>query len=452
MTQPSLNFGPIRRIFSVAELSLEIRNLLERQFPDVWVTGEVSNLRAAGSGHLYFTLKDETAQLRAVCFRNQARYLKFKPQDGLAVIARGRLSLYEARGEYQLYVEFLEPAGLGALQLAFEQLKQKFAAEGLFDPGRKKPLPMLPRSIGVVTSPTGAVIRDILRILRRRFRNINVLLYPVKVQGEGAAQEIAQGIEYFNRKAPVDVMIVARGGGSLEDLWAFNEEAVARAIAASNIPVISAVGHETDFTIADFVADLRAPTPSAAAELVVRHKQDLVTELYNRMRHLSQVIRLKISEARQAVTELRLHQAFQTLATRLAERAQRVDEGVSSLERLMHSRLHAARQEWLRASAGVVRYDFSRHLRLKHAVLDERGQRLQNDFRCFLTERHNRLAQLRSVLEERSPRTILERGYSVTRDATGKIIRDAAWVPIGAEVSIRLARGELGVVVRESKT
>ena len=275
MTQPSLNFGPVRRIYSVAELSLEIRNLLERQFPDVWVTGEVSNLRAAGSGHLYFTLKDETAQLRAVCFRNQARYLKFKPQDGLAVIARGRLSVYEARGEYQLYVEFLEPAGLGALQLAFEQLKQKLAAEGLFDPARKKPLPMLPRVIGVVTSPTGAVIRDILRILHRRFRNINVLIYPVKVQGEGAAQEIAQGIEYFNRQAPVDVMIVARGGGSLEDLWAFNEEVVARAIAASKIPVISAVGHETDFTIADFVADLRAPTPSAAAELVVRRKQDL---------------------------------------------------------------------------------------------------------------------------------------------------------------------------------
>ena len=234
------------------------------------MTGEVSNLRAAGSGHLYFTLKDETAQIRAVCFRNQARYLKFKPQDGLAVIARGRLSVYEARGEYQLYVEFLEPAGLGALQLAFEQLKQKLAAEGLFDPARKKPLPVLPRVIGVVTSPTGAVIRDILRVLHRRFRNINVLIYPVKVQGEGAAQEIAQGIEYFNRNAPVDVMIVARGGGSLEDLWAFNEDVVARAIAASNIPVISAVGHETDFTIADFVADLRAPTPSAAAELVVR--------------------------------------------------------------------------------------------------------------------------------------------------------------------------------------
>ena len=297
MTQPSLNFGPIRRVYSVSELSLEIRNHLERQFPDVWVRGEVSNFRAAGSGHLYFTLKDETAQIRAVCFRNQARYLKFKPQDGLAVIARGRLSLYEARGEYQLYVEFLEPAGFGALQLAFEQLNQKFAAEGLFDAARKKPLPMLPRSIGVVTSPTGAVIRDILRILQRRYRNAGVLLYPARVQGEGAAQEIAEGIQYFNARPAVDVMIIARGGGSLEDLWAFNEEVVARAIAASKIPVISAVGHETDFTIADFVADLRAPTPSAAAELVVRQKEDLTAELENRTRHAAQLIRLKISRS-----------------------------------------------------------------------------------------------------------------------------------------------------------
>jgi len=240
--QPSLNFEPVRKIYSVSELTLEIRDLLEKRFLDVWVSGEVTNLRAAGSGHLYFTLKDEKAQLRAVCFRNQARYLKFKPQDGLAVIVRGHLSVYEARGEYQLYVEFLEPAGVGALPLAFEQLKQKLAGEGLFDAARKKPLPMLPRTVGVVTSPTGAVIRDILRILRRRFRNINVLLYPVKVQGEGAAQEIAQGIEHFNARSPVDVMIVARGGGSLEDLWAFNEEVVARAIAASKIPVISAVG------------------------------------------------------------------------------------------------------------------------------------------------------------------------------------------------------------------
>ena len=265
-----LDFQPQRKIYSVSELSQQIRNLLEKEFPDVWVVGEVSNFRAASSGHLYFTLKDESAQIRAVCFRNQARYLKFRPQDGISVIARGHLSVYETRGEYQLYIEYLEPAGLGALQLAFEQLKQKLAAEGLFDPGRKKPLPLLPRTVGVVTSPTGAVIRDILRVLRRRFRNMNVMLGPVKVQGEGAAEEIVEGIKTLNRQTGVDVIIVARGGGSLEDLWAFNEEIVARAIAASKIPIISAVGHETDFTIADFVADLRAPTPSAAAALVVR--------------------------------------------------------------------------------------------------------------------------------------------------------------------------------------
>jgi exodeoxyribonuclease VII large subunit len=310
---------------------------------------------------------------------------------------------------------------------------------------------MLPRTIGVVTSPTGAVIRDILRILHRRFRNINVLLYPAKVQGEGAAQEIALGIEFFNRKAPVDVLIVARGGGSLEDLWAFNEEVLARAIAASKIPVISAVGHETDFTIADFVADLRAPTPSAAAELVVRRKEDLAGELYDRARHLAKMIRLKLSETRQALTELRMHQVFQTLGTRIAERAQRVDEGVGALQRLLRLRLHTARQEWLRASAGVVRYDFFRHLKLKRAVLEEREQRFQNDFRRFLTERRNRLAQLESVLQERSPRTILERGYSITRDAEGKVVRDAAQIAIGAEVSIHLARGELGAAIKNRK-
>jgi exodeoxyribonuclease VII large subunit len=451
MTQPSLNFGPARKIYSVAELSQEIRNLFERQFPDVWVAGEVSNFRAAASGHLYFTLKDATAQLRAVCFRNQARYLKFKPQDGLAVIARGRLSVYEARGEYQLYVEFLEPAGLGALQLAFEQLKQKLAAEGLFDPARKKPLPVLPRAIGVVTSPTGAVIRDILRILRRRYRNMNVVIYPVKVQGEGAAQEIAEGIEYFNSGALVDVVIVARGGGSLEDLWAFNEEVVARAIAASRISVISAVGHETDFTIADFVADLRAPTPSAAAELVVHRKQDFVTELDTRMRRMAQIMRLKLSEARQALTELRMHHVFQTMAARVAERAQRVDDGVATLDRMMRAHLHTARQEWLRASAGVVRYDFRRHVGLKRAALQERERRFENDFRRFLTERRNRLAQLAAVLKERSPQTVLDRGYSITRDAAGRVVRDAAQVALGADVSIHLARGELGATVRRKK-
>jgi len=451
MSQAFLDFSPTRKIFSVSELSQEIKNLLEKQYPDVWVTGEVSNFRAAGSGHLYFTLKDATAQLRAVCFRNQARYLKFKPQDGISVIARGHLSVYEARGEYQLYVEYLEPAGLGALQLAFEQLKQKLAAEGLFETGRKKPLPLLPRTIGVVTSPTGAVIRDILLILRRRFRNMNVLIYPVRVQGEGAAEEIVEGIKYFNREQNVEVLIVGRGGGSLEDLWAFNEEVVARAIAASGIPVISAVGHETDFTIADFVADLRAPTPSAAAELVVHRKQDFITELENRARRMAQIIRLQLSEARQRLTELRMHHAFQTLASRLAERAQRVDDAIASLERSMRSHLNVARQEWLRASAGVVRYDFRRLLGLKRAALDDREGRFDAAFRRFLTERHNRLAQVEAILKERSPLTILQRGYSITRDAAGKIVRDAEAAALGSDISVRLARGELAATIKGRK-
>lgn len=451
MSQGNLTFAPERRIFSVSELSLEIKNLLEKKFPDVWVTGEVSNYRGATSGHLYFTLKDAGAQIRAVCFRNQARYLKFKPQDGISVIARGHLSVYEARGEYQLYVDYLEPVGIGALQLAFEQLKQKLAAEGLFDAERKKPLPVLPRAIGVVTSPTGAVIRDILRVLKRRFRNMNVTIYPVKVQGEGAAEEIAEGISYFSKHPIVDVLIVARGGGSLEDLWAFNEETVARAIAASQIPVISAVGHETDFTIADFVADLRAPTPSAAAELVVHRKQDFADELHERARRMGQVMRLKLSEAREQFTALRMHHVFQTIRTRLGERAQRVDDCIVELNRVIREKLGGCREALLHVSAGLIRYDFRRFLKLKHAELEERAVKLQSEFARLLVERRTRLVQFDSLLKERSPLTILNRGYSITRDAQGHIVRDAAQVSVGDDLAIRLARGELGATINSKK-
>ena len=451
MGQVTFDFQPQKKIYSVSELSLEIKGLLEKRFPDVWVTGEVSNFRGATSGHLYFTLKDASAQIRAVCFRNQARYLKFKPQDGISVIARGHLSVYEARGEYQLYVDYLEPAGIGALQLAFEQLKQKLTAEGLFDAARKKPLPVLPRAIGVITSPTGAVIRDILRVLKRRFRNMNVTVYPAKVQGEGAAEEIAAGIGYFNKHRIAEVLIVARGGGSLEDLWAFNEEAVARAIAASKIPLISAVGHETDFTIADFVADLRAPTPSAAAELVVRRKQDFIDEIRDRARRITQVIRLKISEARGQLTSLRLHHVFQTIRTRLGERAQRVDECVVELNRLVRVKLTESRQAWIHASSGMVRYDFRRLLKLKRVELDERDVKLQSEIARLLVERRNRLVQLASLLKERSPLTILNRGYSITRDTQGHIVRDATQVAVGDDLSIRLARGELGAKVGNRK-
>jgi exodeoxyribonuclease VII large subunit len=451
MGQSLFDFQPRRQVYGVSELTQVLKGLLETQFADVWVAGEISNFRPAASGHLYFTLKDANAQLRAVCFRNSARYLKFKPQEGVSVIARGRLSVYEARGEYQLLVEFLEPAGLGALQLAFEQRKAKLASEGLFDAARKKPLPVLPRTVGIVTSPSGAVIRDILRVLRRRYRNMNVLLYPVRVQGEGAAREIAEAIAYLNRRGGVDVMILARGGGSLEDLWSFNEEDVARAIAASSIPVISGIGHETDFTIADFVADLRAPTPSAAAELVVHRKQDFQAELENRVRRVSQLFRLRLAEARQRLTELRMHRVFQTLASRLAEKSQRVDDCVVVLDQAIRQRLSDTRQEWLRVSSGVARYDFHRLLGLKHAALDQCAKRFQTELSRFLSGRRTQLSHLQALLNERSPLVILRRGYSIARDVSGRILRDAAAVPVGAEISVRLAQGELGATVRDKK-
>lgn len=451
MGQAAFDFKPLRKIYTVSELTQEIRSIVEDQYPDVWVAGEISNYRPAGSGHCYFTLKDANAQLRAVCFRNQARYLKFKPEDGLSVIARGQLSVYEARGEYQLIVELLEPAGLGALQLAFEQLKTRLAAEGLFEASRKKPLPVLPRTVGIVTSPTGAVIRDMLRVLRRRFRNLNVVLYPVRVQGEGAAEEIVEGIECLNRRPGVEVIIVARGGGSLEDLWAFNEERVARAIAASGLPVICGVGHETDFTIADFAADLRAPTPSVAAELVVRRKQDFAGELETRTRHLGHFMRLRLSEARHRLTELRLHRAFQTLAGRIGSRAQRVDEAAATLGAAVRRKLNSARQELMRASPGVVRYDVQRLLRLKQAALDDACRRLETEFRRVLVERRSRIGNVRAILAERNPLAILNRGYSITRDASGRILRDAGAVSPGSDISVRLARGELGAVVRKVK-
>jgi exodeoxyribonuclease VII large subunit len=451
MGQSLFDFKPQRKIYTVSEISEEIRAIFEDQFPDVWIGGEISNFRPASSGHLYFTLKDAKSQLRAVCFRSQARYLKFKPADGLSVIARGQLSVYEARGEYQLIVELLEPAGLGALQLAFEQLKSRLAAEGLFDSARKKALPVLPKTVGIVTSPTGAVIRDILRVLSRRFRNINALLFPVRVQGEGAAAEIVEGIRCLNRWPGVDVLIVARGGGSLEDLWAFNEESVARAIAGSRVPVVSAVGHETDFTIADFVADLRAPTPSAAAELVVHRREDFEAEVENRARHLVQCVRLRLAEARHRLRELSANRVFQTLATRIVQRSQRIDEAAAAINAAMARRLAASRHRFWNIAPGVVRYDFERLIAVRRGVLRECAGCLDSAFDGLLSARRNSLAHQRAVLQERNPTAILRRGYSITRDAAGRIIRDSSQVAAGSEVSIRLARGNLGAEVKTVK-
>src|ERR1700704_2245278 len=314
MEQYALQFAPQRRVYTVTELNSAIRAILDREFQDVWIAGEISGTKLAASGHYYFTLKEREAQLRCVMFRSAHRYLKFKPQDGVAVLARGRIDVYEARGEYQLQVEALELQGHGALQFAFEQLKKKLAAEGLFEQTRKRPLPRFPARIGIVTSRRGAVISDMIHILSRRFPGLHIRVFPAQVQGPGSIEEVCRGIEYFSRTGWAEVVIVARGGGSLEDLWTFNEELVVRAIAASSAPVVSAIGHETDTTIADFVADLRAPTPSAAAELVVRTREAILEQVAGQRYRLVQLIRYRLAMDWSRVRQLGVGRAHPPLS------------------------------------------------------------------------------------------------------------------------------------------
>src|SRR5580704_12339115 len=362
---------PQKRVWKVSEITDQISAILEGTFPDVWVEGEVSNYRPAQSGHLYFTLKDSRAQIRCVCFRDQARLLKFRPDDGLHVTVRGSLGVYETRGEYQVYVSHIEPEGLGALQVAFEQLKKQLDGEGLFDAERKKPLPVLPRCIGVISSPSGAAIRDILRVLKRRFANVHVQLYPVRVQGDGAAADIAAAFRYFNRVKFADVLILARGGGSLEDLWAFNEEVVARAIAESVIPVITGVGHETDFTIADFVADMRAPTPSAAAEIVLRSRQEFERHIAGYQRQLVHHTRYLLSQRRHRVRDLEAHRAFRQLEVLLRRRSQQIDDLSNSLAVGWRLRLGAAHQRLTRASAQLSSFDLRARATVQRRRIDQ---------------------------------------------------------------------------------
>ena len=396
--------GVSRHVYSVSEITAEVKAVLEDGFSAVWVEGELSNFKHHTSGHMYFTLKDDRAQLRGVMFRGSNRLLKFQPKDGLAVLVFGALTVYERRGEYQITVEFMEPKGVGALQLAFEQLKAKLEAEGLFDAARKRPLPRLPRKIGIITSPTGAVIRDILTIIGRRFPGLAILIHPTQVQGESAAPEIAAAIARLGARTDLDVLIVARGGGSLEDLWAFNEEVVARAIAACPIPVISAVGHETDVTIADFVADLRAPTPSAAAELVVAQRDEL----------------------RQRVDELGM-------------RAQAAMENVLALRR--------ARVQMLARHLAVL----SPLAQVGRQAERLRGlrQRLAAWWELSRRRRQERLSVLAGKLEALSPLSILARGYSICFALPGRrVVKVAGEAPVGSEVAVRLHQGEMHCLVR----
>src|SRR5499433_3372840 len=346
MGQLTFNLQPERRIYTVSDLTARIRELLAKNFTDVIVQGEISNCRGATSGHYYFTLKDERAQVKCVLFKQQQRGMKFFPEDGLKVTVRGSVSVYEPRGEYQIYVESLEPAGRGALQLAFEQLKKRLEAEGLFDPSRKKPLPLLPSHIGLITSPSGAAVRDVVRILKRRFPNVHLTLYPVRVQGEGAAGGIVKALDYFSKKRTVDVLLLVRGGGSLEDLWSFNEESVARAIAACAIPVISGVGHETDFTIADFVADVRASTPSAAAELVVQTRREFDKHIADLLQTMANLLRYKFLEFSNKVYELENRRGFDRPLEMLRQSGQQVDALTSRLGHGLRSQLEHARRRY----------------------------------------------------------------------------------------------------------
>src|SRR5436305_3542163 len=333
--QLGMSFQPCaegRRVWTPRELMSAVRTAVEREYGDVWVEGEISNFRPAESDHLYFTLKDEGAQLRVVMFRTQARLLRFRPENGMHALARGRVTVYEDRGELQLSAEYLEPKGAGALQVAFEQLKAKLEAEGLFDAARKKAIPALPRCIGVVTSPQGAALRDILNVLRRRHHSASVLIYPAQVQGESAATEVSSGVKHFNRAKTVDVIIIARGGGSAEDLAAFNHEGLARVIANSAIPTISAIGHETDFTIIDFVADLRAPTQSAAAELVIRSRQELEEQARAFRLRLTRAMRYRLLMAKQTLTQAAQHGAFARMMEGINQRQQRLDDLCYRLE------------------------------------------------------------------------------------------------------------------------
>ena len=443
---------PSRRVWTVSELTADFRVLLEGTYPEVWVEGEISNARVWKTGHLYFTLKDGSAQLRAVMFRSALRYLRFKPTDGQQVVARGRISVYEPKGEYQIVCEHLEPHGVGALQLAFEQLRERLGKEGLFDDTRKRSLLALPRKIGVVTSLDGAAIRDIVHILGRRYPNVHLVITPARVQGEGAVPELVRGLRQLGRLPGIDVIILTRGGGSIEDLWAFNEERVARAIVASPVPVISAVGHETDYTISDFVADVRAATPSAAAETVVTRKDEIVAHITRVTGRLSSALRDSLRQRQAVVHRLEARPGLAGWPAGLAVRGRQVGELshrlTQAVERTLGDRERVTHELRLRLEA----LDLGRRLGRFRGRLDASRATLVAAMRQV---QHERRAQLRTTagrLAALSPLAVLGRGYAVcwTADRTA-IIRDVADVTTGQEVRVTLHRGELACEIKKAE-
>jgi exodeoxyribonuclease VII large subunit len=446
--QLGLTFSaPERKVWIVRDLVAAVRTRVEREYSDIWVEGEISNFRAHDSGHLYFTVKDQNSQIRAVMFRSQARLLRFRPEDGMQIVLRGRVTVFEGRGELQLSAEYLEPKGAGALQIAFEQLKAKLESEGLFDASRKKPIPALPRCIGIVTSPQAAALRDILNILRRRHHSASILIYPAQVQGESAAADVSNGVKYFNRVKNVEVIIIARGGGSAEDLAAFNHEGLARVIAGSGIPTISAIGHETDFTILDFVADLRAPTPSAAAELVIRSRQEIEERADALRLRLGRAMRYRLLMAKQTLTQAAQHGAFARMMEGINQRQQRLDDLCYRLETSERKLIEKHRRRWEQVSAAVRHYDARRVLAGMRRDLASHATAITSAMHTLLLRRRSRLEQIDQQLKALSPTAILERGYALVFDSSGKLVKNSAQVEAGEEISARLAHGSLTAIV-----
>lgn len=436
-----------RRVFTVSELNTAIQRLFEGEFSNIWVAGEISGCKMGSTGHYYFSLKDTEGQVKCALFKGTARFAKFKPQDGLAVLARGRLEIYGPRGDYQLIVEVLEPQGAGALQLAFEQLKKKLTAEGLFDAARKRPLPKLPRRIGIVTSPTGAVIRDMVHVLERRFPGLHLRLYPAQVQGDGAVEQVCEALRFFSSSNWAEVVILARGGGSLEDLWTFNEEAVARAISACNVPVISAIGHETDFTIADFVADVRAATPSAAAEIVICTRDSLLEQLSACRAKVLQAVRYRLILASRDLHQRGIDRASTVVHRAITRRAQQLDElhdrGVTLERRLLDVRRRVVTELAKRLEAANLSLRFAR-LQHQRELLEQTLLKLGP---AAVTRAHRRFESLEAHLTQLSPLAILSRGYAIVSNEQGQAVRFANEVSAGETLTIRLHAGHLAASV-----
>jgi exodeoxyribonuclease VII large subunit len=442
---------PTGEIYSVSQLNREARQLLEDALPQLWVGGEISNLAKPGSGHLYFSLKDADAQVRCAMFRSAANRLRFRPKDGDQVLVQGRVSIYEARGSYQLIIAQMEEAGEGLLRKKFEALKARLSAEGLFDPSRKQSLPELPASIGLVTSPTGAAIRDILHVLTRRYPSARVLIYPTRVQGEGSAEEIARAIHTASARAECDVLIVTRGGGSLEDLWSFNEEIVAQAVYDCAIPVVSAVGHEIDFTIADLVADVRAPTPSGAAEIVTPDTSDMLRSLDTIKRRLFQEIRHRAAVLREQSTRMTVRLERTHPGTKLRQLQQRADDlnrqllvSMTNLTGQRVAQQQALNHRLREAAPDALLNSYSS----KSATL---AIRLDNSIRNIIREMRGRLSVSAGALNSISPLATLERGYAIVAEAeTGAILRDVQNIKAGDRIQARLAHGRLEAIVKKT--